>query len=322
MAQQVYRHTRGVQDHDARMVYRAFERIIQLEYPGVESMVGAQFWGTNELEISGLHNEVLYHTGLLGQAAKIGRELRHPVPMSHYELADQIIADYEILGIGYEYYPDELEDDLYDIVPGKVSDLPKLLAEAEEEEHYFPYNNGESFTSGWADTPMFVDGSTQFLKTIGRPDVNLGSNIIENAGGPSYHLISTVEQYGMHFVNEEGRISPLQVERVMCSPQNARLLSMYYGAPYNVEQDNTAVPNPVMSSPTIIPSHRLANSDDMIFFFEGWQQDMKERHKWRARSDSDTIGHLNEKRVVTITRSRYSYYFFNNRRVLLVKGAP
>jgi hypothetical protein len=322
MATKLNAHTTGVQDSNAQQVWRAYESIMRKRYPGVEDMVGAQFWGTNELATTGLHNEVLFHTGLLGSAAKLGRDLRTPVPMATYETIDQVVADYEILGIGFEYYPDELEDFLYpEVVLDKLGDLPLLLADAEEDEHFAAYNNGETLTGGWTGDPLFVDGSSDFLQVIGRPGVNLGSNIITTAGGPSYHLISLVDQYGQNFQNEEGRISPLRVDRVMCSPQNARLLDLYYGASYNIEQDKQAIPNPAMSRPQVIATHRLANPNDMIFFFEGWDEDLKERSKWRGQPMTETVGDLNEKRVVSIIRSRYAYYWFFNRRVLLVKGA-
>jgi hypothetical protein len=322
MATKHLAHTTGVQDSNPQQVWRAYEAIMQKRYPGVENMVGAQFWGTNELATTGLHNEVLYHTGLLGSAAKLGRDLRTPVPMATYKTVDQVVADYEVLGIGFEYYPDELEDFLYpEVVLDKLGDLPLLLADAEEDEHFAAYNNGETLTGGWTADALFVDGSTKYLQTIGESGVNRGSNIITTAGGPSYHLISLVDQYGQNFVNEEGRVSPLMVDRVMCSPQNARLLDLYYGASYNIEQDKQAIPNPAMSRPQVIPTHRLANANDMIFFFQGWDEDLKERSKWRGQAMTETVGDLNEKRVVSIIRSRYAYYWFFNRRVLLVKGA-
>ena len=322
MADTMYGHTRGVQDSNAQQVWRAYEDIIRLQYPGVESMVGAQFWGTNTLATTGLHNEVLFHTGLLGTAAKLGRDLRTPVPMATYETVDQVIADYEILGIGFEYYPDELQDFLYpDLVLSKLGDLPMLLADAEEDEHFAPYNNGETLEGGWTGDPLFVDGSSEFLQVIGYRGDNYGSNIITTAGGPSYHLISLLDQYGGNFVNEEGRMSPIGVDRIMCSPQNARLLELYYGAAYNIEQASPAIPNPAMNRPTIIPTNRLANPNDMVVFYQGWEQDMKERSKFRGEALTETVGNLNEKRLVSIIRSRYAYYWFSNRRVVLVKGA-
>lgn len=320
-AERTYSHTRGTQDHDPRLFYKAYERIVQKRYPGVETMVGSQLWGQNDLETRGLHNEVLMHTGLLGSAARLGDDLRAPVPMATYEKADQIIAGYHIIGVGYEYYPQELEDDLFDTVAPKVGDLPLLLAESEEDEHFAPLNNGETtFISGWANTPLFVDGTSDFLQVIGYQGQNYGSNIITNAGGPSYHMISLLEQYGDNFVNEEGRLSPLRVDRIVASFQNARLLEMYYGSSTNIEQNNPAVMSPVRSSPTIIATHRLANPNDIFVYYEGWQEDMKERSKWRARTQSGEIGQLNQVKVTTITRSRFSYYFFSNRRVVKVKG--
>lgn len=320
-AERIFTATRGTQDHDPRLFYKAYERIVQKRYPGVESMVGAQLWGQNELETRGLHNEVLMHTGLLGAASRLGDDLRAPVPMATYEKADQIIAGYNIIGVGYEYYPAELEDDLFDTVAPKVADLPTLLAEAEEDEHFAPYNNGETtFISGWANTPLFVDGSSSFLQIIGQQGVNYGSNVITTAGGPSYHLISLLEQYGDFFINEEGRLSPLGIDMIVASAQNVRLLEMFYGATSNIEQPNSSIPNPTRSAPRLIATHRLANPNDMFVFYDGWQEDMKERSKWRARTESAEIGYLNQKKVTTITRSRFSYYSFSNRRVVKVKG--
>lgn len=322
MPQRRYAATRGTQDHNPQLFHKAYEKIVQMRYPGVENMVGAQLWGQNELEVRGLHNEVLMHTGLLGKAANLGDDLRASVPMATYETAEQIVAGWEILGIGYEYYPEEIEDDIYDIVAPRVGDLPKLLAEAEEDEHFAKYNDGETARGGWANTPLFVDGENDYLQIVGAKGVNYGSNIIKNAGGVSYHLISLLEQYGDHFVDEEGRISPLGIDRIVASRQNAQLLQMYFGSSVNIEQDNPNMPAPIVgSAPTIIATHRLANPNDILVFYDGWQEDMKERSKFRAKTQTEEVGHLNKKKVVTITRSRFSYYWFNNRRVVLVKGA-
>ena len=321
-ATRVYAPTRGTQDHNPQLVYKAYEKIVQQKYPGVENMTGAQFWGTNELEVRGLHNEVLYHTGLLGQAADLGDDIRASVPMATYATADQIIAGYKIVGIGYEYYPEELEDDLYDVVAPKVADLPRLLADKEEDEFLLPYNTGETMISGWAETPMFVDGDTYYLQIMGQQGVNYGSNIISTAGGVSYHMISMWEQYGANFISEEGTISPLRVVKIWCNRQNAKILRMWYGASSNIEQNNPNVPNPAESAPEIVETSRFANPNDILTFFEGWEQDMKERSKYRSRSQTAEVGYLNQRKMVTITRSRFSHYWFNNRRVLLTRGAP
>lgn len=322
MAERLKALTQGFQDSKRYQVYRAYEDIIRKNYPGVENMVGAQFWGTNTLETTGLHNEVLFHTGLLGSAVKLGRDLRTMPPMASFETVDQVVADYEIAGIGFEYYPDELDDMLYsDVILDKIGDLPILQADLEEDEHFNVYNNGEVLTGGWTNTPLFVDGTTNFLQVIGYKGENFGSNIIESAGGPSFHMISLIDQYGENFVNEEGRLSPIKPERIMCSPQNKRLLDMYYGAGSNIEQNDDRIPNPALSRPQVIATHRRAQPNDIIVFYEGWQDDLKERSKFRGETMTETVGNLTEKRVVSIIRSRYAYYWFFNRRVLLIKGA-
>lgn len=315
--------TGGVQDSERYQVYRAYEDIMRKRYPGAETHVGMQFWGTNTLETTGLHNEVLFHTGLLGSAVKLGRDLRTMPPMATYETVDQVVADYEVAGIGFEYYPDELEDMLYDdVILDKIGDLPILQADLEEDEHFNVYNNGETLVGGWNKKKLFVDGNgSDFLETIGQKGVSLGGNIIKTAGGPSFHMISLIDQYGENFVNEEGRLSPLKAERIMCSLQNKRLLDMYYGAAYNIEQSNPDIPNPALANPNVIATHRIANANDIVVFFEGWQDDLKERSKFRGQTMTETVGNLTEKRVVSIIRSRYAYYWHFNRRVLLIKGA-
>lgn len=326
MAERIWAPTKGVEAADPKQFWKGYEAIIRKEYPGVETMVGAQFWGTSELSIEGLHNEIYYHTGLLGSAVSLGRDYRVEVPMATYADIDQIVADYEYHGIGYEYYAQELGDNLMpDVILSKVGDLPMLLADHEEDEHLLPYNTGETFVSGYFNQPLFVSGANaaNSLKTIGyKDDLLLGSNIIKNAGGPSYHLISLLEQYGMNFLNEEGRLSPLGIDRILCSPQNKRLLDMLFGAQYNIEQSSSLVPNPVQgTAPMIVATHRLANPNDIIVFYQGWEEDMKERSKWRGQPMSEEVGQLNFKKTVHMIWSRFAYYFTSNRRVVLVKGA-
>ena len=107
----------------------------------------------------------------------------------------------------------------------------------------------------------------------------------------------------------------------MAGRQNAKLLNMYFGASMNIEQDNPQIPNPAESSPDIISTFRLANPNDLIVFYDGWDEDLKERSKYRNRAGQAEIGYLNQRKVVNITRSRYAYYWLFNRRVVLVKGA-
>ena len=318
----LYTSTRAVQDSDKHQQWKAYEDVMRLEYPGTEEMVGAQLWGASTFEKRGLHNEVLIHTGLLGSAVKLGRDLRTMPPMADYSTIDYIRADYEIYGIGFEYYEEELGDMLYpEIIMSKVGELPMLLADTEEDEHLAPYNNGETtFTGGLFNTPLFVDGSSNFLQIIGRQGVNYGSNIISNAGGPSYHLISLLEQYGYNFINEEGRISPLKVDRIVCSHRNKKILDGLLGASYNLESGNAAVPNPVDGSIEVIASNRLSNANDMFVFYEGWMDDMKDHEDFRGKPSTGQEGILTEMRTIHIIRSRFSKFFINNRRVLKVKG--
>lgn len=316
-------YTQGMQDVNFNMLSKAFQAVIHRKYPGQEQMVGAQLWGQNSLGTEGLHDEVLHHTGLIGQAQFLGRLERAPVPMSTYKDKGQVIADYGIYGIGFELFPREMSDWIAgrrQIVEERVGDLPGLLADREEDEHLHPYNEGETFVSGVFEQPIYVDGTVNFLQILSQPGVNYGSNIIDHAGGVSYHLISLIEQYGDNFVNEEGRLAPIRPAMILASPQNARLLDLYYGATTNIEQGNPNIPNPVRYRPTILASHRLKNPNNIHVWYEGWEEDFKERSKFRGWAESAVVGVMNQQKVVNIIRSRFAYYYFYNRRALLVRG--
>ena len=326
-AERVYTNAMDTQDSRPESIKKSWERVMRISYGGaMDQMVGAQLWGTHELDTNGLHNEMLFHTGLQGTAVKVEDDVRQRFPMAGYKTGSILIRGYNRLGIAYEYYPEDLEDVLENMkfIQNLVGELPLLLSDAEEEEHHHVYNNGETYTSGIFNTPLFVDGDSNKLQLLGRPDYFSGtaaSNIIE--GGVSYALFAKIHQYGDNFVNEEGRLEAVEVDMYTTNDQNADLIELYYSASFNIESGNSNMRNPLSRrrTPRVIRSKRMANSMDIWVFFEGWQMFMKERNKYRGREGSWTEGHEQYQKVVAQIRSRYGYYFINNRLLMLVKGA-
>lgn len=329
MADRYYTSALHGQNHDAATVYKGFDRIAMLEYANAqEQMVGEELYGPDDLGTEGLHNEVFFRTRLQGQAFKTDDRVRQRFPMADYKTGSILIHGYSRLGIADEYYPEDLEDNLpgFEFIANMAADLPILLRDAEEDEYLNLYNNGETITGGHADTPLFVDGSTNKLQLIGNPTFFAGtaaSNIMDNAGGISYSLIALLRQYGRNFVNEEGRSNPVEIDQILCNEQNGDLLELYFSATTNIEQTNPQVRNPEAGkgTPRILRTERLSNPNDLIVFYTGWQDQIKERNKYRNRTDSWEEGNAQFRKVYTQVRSRYGFYFYGNRLVVLVRGA-
>jgi len=171
----VYNNTVGTQDHNGATYYRGFSAIVKMEYPGAgENMVGETLFGADTLGTDGLHHEVYFHTGLVGQAVLAPDRVRQRFPMASYRVGSILVQGYSQLGIAHEYYPEDLEDNLagFEWLAGLASDLPTLMRDAEEDLLLSFYNNGESATQlvGHANTPLFVDGSSYKLQLLGDPD--------------------------------------------------------------------------------------------------------------------------------------------------------
>lgn len=328
MADRVYRNTLSTQNHDGATFYRGFSKIVKLEYPGAgEDMVGEQLYGMDDLGTDGLHHEVYFRTGLQGQAALMPDNVRQRYPMASYRTASMLIQGYDRIGMAHEYYPEDLEDNLpgFEYLASMASELPTLVRDTEEDLHLRLYNEGETRLGGFARTPLFVDGSSYSLQLIGNADYFSGtaaSNIIE-FGGIGHAMLALVRQYGENFVNEEGRPQKLKAVQVMGRTQNLALLGEYVSAPNNIENFDATRRNPSadMAGINMLDTQRLAQPNDLIFFFEGWQEDIKMRAKYQGRADSWTEGHAQFQKNVAQVRSRLGYYFYNNRRVLLVRGA-
>lgn len=331
MAERVFRHNVGTQNHEGAAFYRGFKEITQIVYPEAgESMVGEQLFGADDLGTDGLHHEKFFHTRLQGQAAVLPDKVRQRFPMASYRTGSILVQGYRQIGIAYEYYPEDLEDNLagFNFLADLASDLPILLRDTEEDMHLSFYNNGESASQlvGFANTPLFVDGTTHRLQLLGQPDFFNGqaaSNIITNGGGVSYAMLSLAKQYGRNFVNEEGRTNPLRIVGALGREQNIELLKEWIDAPSNIEQFDGARRNPAedLRGISYYVSERLAQPNDLIFFFEGWQDDIKMRAKYQNKADSWTEGNAQYRKVYSQTRSRLGYYAYNNRRVLLMRGA-
>jgi hypothetical protein len=334
MAERVYRNTINTQHHNAAAFYRGFSKIVKLEYAGAgESMVGEELYGADDLGTDGLHHEVYFRTGLQGQAALMPTDaVRQRFPMASYRTASMLIQGYRRIGIAHEHYPEDFEDNLpgFEWMAGMAQDLPVLVRDTEEDLHLRMYNQGENddpeFLVGFAATPLFVDGSSYSLQLIGNPDYFSGtaaSNIIDTGGGVSHAMLHLAKQYGRNFINEEGRTQPRRIAMILGREQNIELVRQYINHPSNIENFDPQRPNPSsdLQGVKLLATERLAQPNDLIFFFEGWQDFIKMRAKYEGRADTWEEGHAQFQKVVSQVRSRRGYYAYSNRLVVLMRGA-
>lgn len=330
-AERVYRNTIGTQNHNAAAFYRGFSQIVERAYPGEsEQFIGEELFGEDIFGTDGLHHEAYFHTRLQGQAAVMPDKVRQRFPAASFKTGSILVQGYRQAGIAFEYLPRDLEDNLegFNFITGMAADLPTLLRDTEEDMMIGFYNNGESATQlvGTANTPLFVDGSIYKLQLLGNPDYFSGaaaSNIVENGGGVSYAMLELAKQYGQYFVNDEGRQSSLRIVAAMGRRQNIDLLREYLTATYNIEQFDPNRRNPAsdLSGISLYASDRLANPNDIVFFYEGWPDDIKMRAKYRHMAENWDEGHGRFLKVVNELSSRIGFYALNNRRVLLMRGA-
>ena len=331
MAERVYRNTVGTQNHNAAAFYRGFSLITKRSYPGEsEQFVGEELFGEDIFGTDGLHHEGYFHTGLQGQAAIMPDKVRQRFPSASWRTGHILVQGYRQAGIAFEYYPRDLEDNLagFDFIAGMAADLPTLLRDTEEDMMIGFYNNGESASQlvGTANTPLFVNGSSYKLQLLGNPTYFTGtaaSNIVPNGGGVSYAMVELAKQYGQYFVNDEGRQSSLRIVGALGRRQNIDLLQEYLTASFNIEQFDPNRRNPAadLAGISLYRSDRLANPNDIIFFYEGWQDDIKMRAKYRHMAENWDEGHGRFLKVVNELSSRIGFYALNNRRVLLMRGA-
>lgn len=327
MADRHYSNTISTQNHDAATFYRGFSAITEMEYSGAgEEMVGEELYGPDDLGTDGLHHEVHFHTRLLGQAALLPDNVRQRFPMATYRTASMLIQGYDRIGIADEYYPEDLEDNLpgFEWLANKAADLPRLVMDTEEDLKFRLYNEGETRIVGHAATPLFVDGTNDLLQLIGDATYFTGtaaSNIIAG-GGVSYAMLHLGMQYGENFVNEEGRPQPRKIVQILGRKQNIDLVRMYIGAQSNVESFDPNRPNPAseLQGVTLLSTQRLSQPNDLIFFYEGWQDHIKMRAKYQGRPDTWEEGNAQYRKIVSQVRSRLGFYAYNNRLVVLMRG--
>jgi hypothetical protein len=327
-ADRVYRNTMGTQNHDGATFYRGFAKIVEMTYGGAgEEMVGEDLYGADDLGTDGLHHEVFFRTRLQGTAAIMPDNVRQRFPMASHKTASILVQGYDRVGIASEYYPEDLEDNLpgFEYLANMAQDLSILLRDAEEDLHMRLYNEGETRLGGFARTPLFVNGSSHLLQLIGNPTYFSGtaaSNIIAG-GGVSNAMLHLAKQYGRNFIDEEGRTKPRKIVQVLGRAQNIELVQMYLSHGSNFENFDPSRPNPNkdLAGVKMLTSERLAQPNDLIFFFEGWQDQIKMRAKYQGRADTWEEGHAQFRKVVSQVRSRLGYYTYNNRLVVLMRGA-
>lgn len=321
----------AAQNQNAYALSKAWDKVMEAKYKGVEdSMVGDELWAPYTYEGGGNYDQILLHTGLIGTALRTDDVVRQEYPSPTFHTASVMVRGYQRAGISYEYSVEDQEDYLpgLDLHVQKVGELPLLLADAEEEDAHYWMNMGESWTGGPFGTPLFVDGQgTNKIQLIGRPDYFSGSNasnIIE--GSPSYALLELLNQYGALFVNEEGRRQRVSISMIVAGENNIRLLEALWNAAYNLESGNVNIPNPMTSrglpTPKFVSTNRMANAEDIWVYYDGWEEFMRTVVDYRGKADSWVEGSAPQfKKVVTQIRSRYGYFFLNNRLCVLVKGA-
>lgn len=328
MAERVYRNTVSTQNHDAAAFYRGFSRMVEMSYGGeMEDMVGEEMYGVDDLGTDGLHHEVHFRTRLQGQAALMPDNVRQRFPMASYKTGHILIQGYDRIGIADEYYPEDLEDNLpgFEWLASKSQDLPRLVRDTEEDLMWRLYNEGETRVVGHARTPLFVDGSANSLQLLGNPTYFSGtaaSNIIDG-GGVSHAMLHLAKQYGDNFINEEGRPEALRIVMIAGRKQNVDLCEEYISAPRNIEsyQPDSANPNSDLQGVKLLRTQRMSQPNDLIIFYAGWEDDIKMRAKYRGRADTWDDGHAQYRKVVSQVRSRIGFYAYNNRRVVLMRGA-
>lgn len=315
----------GTQDSSLFAISRAWDSVMRQSYGGEgEDMVGPELWGAANFD--GLYENRLVHTGLVGTADRRNDVVRQRFSSPNYYWEPVTLFGAQRVGIYMQYFLEDREDfrPELDFAPMLAGELSALVRDAEEEDYFHPYNTGETWmTSRQNNSPLFVDDATGLtLIGEGRPALGHG-NIFY--GAPSYGLIEQLNQYGELFINEEGRGEMIRVDRIVGSRRNIELLRRYYDSTFNIDTGNPNIFSPIEGQPvpTLIATDRLYNRNDLIVFYEGWQNDLLSKTWYRGRVETGVFDedvpqfHYAWSQV----RSRYGFYAINNRRVALVKGA-
>ena len=321
-----------------------FDQVVRLESdsPSEDTLyVGSEVYGQDDLGLNTegrAIREVFAHTGLLGRSDLKEDIVRQEYSAATYETGSLTISGMARIGKTHFYYLEDQEDRPQDMrfAVGHAQDLPRLQRKTEEYHRMLNYVNGETWTGGFHKTPLFVDGVNHQLQLLGRPDYfsdTAASNIMDWFGGVGYAMIMQADSFGDSHVNQEGERSQIYVTHILTgSYSNADLLQRYYTSTYNIDTNNPNAMNPRdlvyggggrrRQVPTILVSDELgqANPNDVIFYYNGWMDDIKEFTRYENRIDTWEDGNAQFRKVVTQIRSRIGHYFKENRRVLLMRG--
>lgn len=319
-----------------------FDSVVQFNYGELQNnYVGQDLYGQDQLGLSQdgrAVREVFAHTGLVGRSDLKEDIVRQQYSTANYYTGSLVIGGAYRIGKAHFYHLEEQEDRPMEMrfATQNVGDLGRLQASTEEYQRLRNYVNGETWVGGFHKTPLFVDGTTDKLQLLGRPDYFSGaaaSNTIDWFGGVGYAMIEMANNFGDNFVTQEGERSQIYVTDILTgSYSNADLLTAYYTSEFNIDTNNPNSPSPLKLVyqgggrqriiPNIYVSHELqkANANDVIFMYNGWQDDIKEYTRFAGKIDSWTEGEAQFQKVVTQIRTRRGHYFFDNRRLLLVRG--
>lgn len=323
---------------------KLFDGVMMFEYqsPSEETyFVGANLFGQDDLGIANdgrKTRQLFISTDLVGRADLKSDTHRQEFSSAGYYTGSLTIRGLAQMGKVHYYYDEDQQDrpEEFRFAMRHIASLPKLLKRTEEYQRLLFYVNGETQTGGFAKTPLFCDGVNSKLQLVGRSTYFSGtaaSNIIDWFGGVGYAMIMMADSYGDNFVNEEGERAQTFVTDVLTgSYAQGDLLYAYYTSRYNIDTANVNVPNPrnmVQGNgrrrvvPNIWVSDELASANplDVIFFYDGWKDDIKEVTVFAGKTDTWTEGNAQMRRTVSQVRTRRGHYNKNNRRVLLMRGA-
>lgn len=332
------------QNNSIYEVQAHMDAVIRLTYDNSEldSMyIGDQIFGADDMGLGNLdmrqERDILGYTGLVGAAdyfndATINREYSE----ARFYTGKMTISGMASMGKKFGYPIEETAYRPRDrrFAETMASDLPRLLKETEEWHDINFWADGETTTGGWYDTPIFCDGVNDKLQLLGRADYfdgSVTSNIVSNIGSAGNAMIYIADSYGDQFINEEGLPEPKYVTDIICGEQVGDILNMYYTSTYDIESMIPWSKNPRSLSsknrsvPNIHRTVKLASPTDVIFLYNGWQDQFKKFIYWQNKTDSwieNLNGSPQTRRSVTQTRTFKGHYFKINRFALLFKGAP
>lgn len=303
--------------------------------------IGDEIFGADDLQLGNMDlrqkREIMAYTGLVGAADFFNdAQLRRDYSEATFYTGTMTISGMASMGKTFGYPIEETEM----MRPSEMrfalqlaGELPMLLKETEEWHDVNFWNDADTTLGGWYSTPVFVDGSTHKLQLLDRPNYfagTLASNIVSFVGG-IIGAIKYADSYGDNFINEEGRRERKYVTHIICGEQVGDKLETYYGANFDIENMLPWMPNQRNQSrnrrvvPTILRTVKLDNPTDIIFLYNGWQEQFKKFVYFQNKQDSwdAGVGRAPQYRKrMSQVRTFKGHYFKNNRFALKVQGAP